>query len=272
MLEAPERKSRGGAILHNPMRRRERAIAEVIRGWGPDLVLLQEATDPRVVSRLSELTELQYYASRPGYSTAFLSRTEPESSKWLELPAIRRAVLEICLPPLTLFNVHLRAVHSNWTEQGRKRELGALLGLIRSEAATPHIIAGDLNTLAPNEDLDLRKLPPRLRLVNWVTGGKVRYETIQIMLDAGYIDVYRSLHYDKGFTFPTWDPHVRLDYLFLPHAYRDRLESSEILDAPGVRDASDHLPLLSVVNMRTKTAEGPETDLESGVPAQPITP
>ena len=228
-------------------RGREMAIAEVIRGWGPDLVLLQEATDPRVVSRLSELTELQYYASRPGYSTAFLSRTEPESSKWLELPAIRRAVLELCLPPLTLFNVHLRAVHSNWTEQGRKRELGALLGLIRSEAATPHIIAGDLNTLAPNEDLDLRKLPPRLRLVNWVTGGKVRYETIQIMLDAGYIDVYRSLHYDKGFTFPTWDPHVRLDFVFAPNEIAERVTECTVLTGLPAPSASDHFPLGAVI-------------------------
>lgn len=228
-------------------RGREMAIAEVIRGWGPDLVLLQEATDPRVVSRLSELTELQYYASRPGYSTAFLSRTEPESSKWLELPAIRRVVLELCLPPLTLFNVHLRAVHSNWTEQGRKRELGALLGLIRSEAATPHIIAGDLNTLAPNEDLDLRKLPPRLRLVNWVTGGKVRYETIQIMLDAGYIDVYRSLHYDKGFTFPTWDPHVRLDFVFAPNEIAERVTECTVLTGLPAPSASDHFPLGAVI-------------------------
>ena len=46
------------------------------------------------------------------------------------------------------------------------------------------MLAGDFNTLAPGEPLDLRKLPPRLRLVAWVTGGQVRYETIQIMLDA----------------------------------------------------------------------------------------
>ena len=31
-------------------------------------------------------------------------------------------------------------------------------------------------------------------------------------------------------------------------------------------------PKNGITNMRTKTAEGPETDLESGVPAQPITP
>ncbi|HSI87752.1 MAG TPA: endonuclease/exonuclease/phosphatase family protein [Pyrinomonadaceae bacterium] len=228
-------------------RGREMAIAEVIRGWGPDLVLLQEATDTRVVSSLSELAELPFYGSRRGYSTGFLSRTEPESFKWLELPAIRRAVLEICLPELTVFNVHLRAVHSNWTEQGRKRELGALLGLIRSEAASPHLIAGDLNTLAPNEDLDLRKLPPRLRLVNWVTGGKVRYETIQIMLDAGYIDAYRSLHYDKGFTFPTWDPHVRLDFVFAPGDVAERVTECEVITSPPAASASDHFPLGAII-------------------------
>jgi exodeoxyribonuclease III len=229
-------------------RGRETAIAEVIRGWEPDVVMLQEATDTRVVSRLSDLAGLPFYESRSGYSTAFLSRIEPVTFKWLELPAIRRAVLEVCLPQLTIFNVHLRAVHSNWTEQGRKRELGALLDLIRSEDASPHIIAGDLNTLAPDEDLDLRKLPPRLRLVNWLTGGKVRYETIQIMLDAGYIDVYRSLHYDKGFTFPTWDPHVRLDFVFAPGDLAERVTECDVITASPAGSASDHFPLAAVIS------------------------
>src|SRR5690606_3297107 len=162
-------------------------------------------------------------------------------------PDVRRAVLEIELPGLTVYNVHLRAVHSNWTERGRKRELRALLSEIEARAEQPHIIAGDLNTLAPNEDLDLRKLPPRLRLVNWVTGGKVRYETIQIMLDAGYIDAYRSLHYDKGVTFPTWDPHVRLAFVFSPAVVPERVTECEVITVLPAASASDLFPLGAVI-------------------------
>ena len=62
-----------------------------------------------------------------------------------------------------------------------------------------------------------------------------------------YVDGYRALHpEDPGFTFPTWDPHVRLDYVFLPAPYVERLGSCEVVTRDGaVRRASDHFPLLA---------------------------
>jgi exodeoxyribonuclease-3 len=70
------------------------------------------------------------------------------------------------------------------------------------------------------------------------------------MLDAQYLDAFRMLHpKDAGFTFPTWDPHVRLDYLFVPGAAVQRLKRCEVMSsAPGLKDASDHLPLLAEVD------------------------
>ena len=82
-----------------------------------------------------------------------------------------------------------------------------------------------------------------------MSGGKVRWRTIQIILDAGYVDAYRSRHTDPGYTFPTWAPHVRLDYFFVLQRDAGRLQSCEIMDVPGARDASDHLPLLSIVEV-----------------------
>ena len=41
---------------------------------------------------------------------------------------------------------------------------------------------------------------------------------------------------------------MRLDYLFLPSRYGSKLVSCEIMDVPGAREASDHLPLLSVLD------------------------
>ena len=67
------------------------------------------------------------------------------------------------------------------------------------------------------------------------------------MLDARYLDAYRMLHpKDPGYTFPTWDPHVRLDYAFVPGPSVDRLKGCEVVAAaPGLKEASDHLPLLA---------------------------
>ena len=110
-----------------------------------------------------------------------------------------------------------------------------------------HVFVGDFNTLAPGEMLDARKLPPRLRALIWLSGGRVRYATIQTMLDAGYVDGYRALNTsDVGYTFPVWDPHVRLDFAFLPARFAERLEACRVIDqAADVRTASDHFPLLA---------------------------
>jgi endonuclease/exonuclease/phosphatase family metal-dependent hydrolase len=60
------------------------------------------------------------------------------------------------------------------------------------------------------------------------------------------VDAYRARHPgEPGYTFPTWGPHVRLDYLFVPAGYLERIRSCEIVQQETVAAASDHLPLLS---------------------------
>ena len=58
---------------------------------------------------------------------------------------------------------------------------------------------GDFNTLAPGEVLELDRLPAWIRALIWISGRELQRETIQMMLDAGYGDGYRTLHpADKG--------------------------------------------------------------------------
>lgn len=229
---------------------REMQISAVIRSCEPDLVILQEATEPAVVERLAAETDMTSWGARHGYSLGFLSRIEVREHHWRNLPELRRPLLEVDLGEATIFGVHLSAVHSNWTERRRIRELRALLASIETHRDKFHVLTGDFNTLAPGELLDLNRLPLRLRIAAWATGGRVRYKTIQMMIDAGYIDGYRSLSSDPGFTFPTWDPHVRLDFLFLPGAYRNCVDACEVVfDAPLVHEASDHFPLFSKIKI-----------------------
>jgi endonuclease/exonuclease/phosphatase family metal-dependent hydrolase len=233
--------------------KREQPLAAVIRQIDPHLVVLQEATRPQVVERLANELGMKAWASRPGHSLAFLSRIEIAHHEWHRPPGTRHHFLELAPAGLDfrVFGLHLSAVHSNWTERRRVRELGATLGAIERHRSGFHVLAGDFNTLAPGEALDLRKLPPRLRALVWLSGRRLRWETIQIMLDGGYVDGYRALHPDdRGYTFPTWDPHVRLDYFFLPAAHAARLTACEIVrDGGAVAEASDHFPLLAHLNM-----------------------
>jgi endonuclease/exonuclease/phosphatase family metal-dependent hydrolase len=228
---------------------RETKLASVIRECEPDIVVFQEATRPQVVERLAAETGLTIWAARAGDSVAFISRSPVESYKWHPLIRPGRGFMEIVLaePRARVYGVHLSAVHSNWTERRRRRELDLMLKSVARDREEFHVFVGDFNTLAPGELLDARKLPPRLRALVWLSGGRVRYETVQTMLDAGYVDGYRMLNTsDAGYTFPVWDPHVRLDFAFLPARFNGRLEECRVIaEAAGVREASDHFPLLA---------------------------
>jgi endonuclease/exonuclease/phosphatase family metal-dependent hydrolase len=229
-------------------RGRERALAEVIRGANPEVVLLQEATDPRVIEVLARETGLTHWGSRPEYSMGFLTKIPVQHHAWHHPVNSRHPFLELALEGVDcrIFGLHLVAWFSKWTERKRRRELRALLDGIREHQHGFHLIAGDFNALAPGELLEVRKMPRWIRAMVWLSGRDISRETIQLALDEGYVDAWRRLHpNDAGFTFPTWDPHVRLDYLFVPERYADRVAVCEVLFAPEelVREASDHAPI-----------------------------
>lgn len=226
---------------------RERALVEVIRGQAPDVVVLQEATRPQVVARVAEACAMTSWGAVPRRSLGFMSRVPIATHHWIRPRWSQHAFLELhpAGTDLRIFGVHLSAVHAAWTEARRVRELRALLQAIGAHDHREHVLVGDFNTLAPDERLDTGRLPRRLRLLVWLSGGRIRWQTIAIVLNAGYVDGYRSLHLaSAGYTFPTWDPHVRLDYAFLTPAVAPRLTACEVVtDEPAVRAASDHFPL-----------------------------
>jgi endonuclease/exonuclease/phosphatase family metal-dependent hydrolase len=79
-----------------------------------------------------------------------------------------------------------------------------------------------------------------------MSGGRIRWRTIQVVKDGGYVDVFRSLHpSDPGLTLPTTTPQVRLDYLFVPAPHLEQVTSCDVVRADAARQASDHFPLLS---------------------------
>ncbi len=226
---------------------REEALATVIRAAAPDLVVFQEATKPTGIEQLSRATGLPYWGTRRGDSLGFISREDVQAT-WHHPRVSRHAFLEIVLPGSAwrIFGVHLSAVTAAWTERRRFYELRALLVAIEQHQQGPHALVGDFNTLAPGELFDFRRLPARLRALVWLSGGRIRWRTIQAVLEAGYTDAFRRLQPDLvGHTFPTWDPHARLDYLFVPGGCIDRVASCRVFTPEHVREASDHFPLIA---------------------------
>lgn len=227
---------------------RENALAQVIRQASPDLVVFQEAIHPEVIERLASVTGMAFWAARKSHSIGYISRNEIAYHEWHYPKGARHSFLEI-VPSGTetrIFGLHLSARFSKWDELRRTREIGALLEGIKRHEAGFHILVGDFNTLAPGEVLELKRLPAWIRALIWISGRKLQRQTIQLMLDANYLDAFRSLHSETGYTFPTWNPHVRLDYAFVPKTFTARLLRCEVVEEPRelIREASDHCPLM----------------------------
>jgi endonuclease/exonuclease/phosphatase family metal-dependent hydrolase len=97
-------------------------------------------------------------------------------------------------------------------------------------------------------------LPLRLRPFVWLSGGRIRWRTVQTVLDAGYVDGYRLMHGSvPGPTLPTVNPYVRLDYVFVPHAFAARVLSCDVVRHADAVRASDHFPL--VADLHTANGE-----------------
>jgi exodeoxyribonuclease-3 len=233
-------------------RGRERQIVEVIRAAAPDLVVFQEATDTRVVERVAEDAGLPFCAARRGHSIAYASRAAVAHHAWHHPEGSRHPFMEIVLGDghTRVFGLHLSARFSKWSERKRAREMRSLLKGIEQHQEGFHVLAGDFNTLAPGELLEMRRMPYWIQALVWLSGRDIQRETIQTVLDAGYVDGYRRHHpAEKGYTLPAWEPRVRLDYLFLPARYADRLKSCDVFTRPPAASASDHLPLLAQIEI-----------------------
>jgi exodeoxyribonuclease-3 len=227
---------------------RTAAIAAVINACAPDLVLLQEATDRGNVERIAEATGMAEWRAFDKQSLGFLSRRPVASCGWVRPRVSRHAFVEV-VPEgerLRVFGVHLSAVHAAWTEHRRVMELRALLRSVARHQDGFHVLAGDFNTVAPGDLFDSGRLPMRVRPLVWLSGGRIRWRTVQTVLDAGYVDGFRQAHPDDpGHTLPTSHPHVRLDYVFVPTSHQARIAACNVVRDPAAVAASDHFPVLA---------------------------
>jgi endonuclease/exonuclease/phosphatase family metal-dependent hydrolase len=234
-------------------RKRQKQLTEVIRAVAPDLVVFQEAIDPEVIKNLAAATGLPFWAARREHSIGYISRHEISHHEWHYPAGAKHSFLEIEIKgsEARIFGLHLSSMFSKWAERRRVREIRALLKSIEKHQQGFHVLVGDFNTLAAGELLDVRRMPAWIRGLVWLSGRDIQRETIQIVRDAKYADAYRSLHPDdKGYTFPVWDPHLRLDYLFVPERFTSRVLQCEVMaDLPVALVASDHFPLLAELDL-----------------------
>ena len=223
--------------------------------------MVQEATDPATLEHIAAACGMADWRCYPRQSLGFLSRRPVAFSRWTRPRLSKHAFIEV-VPSgeqLRVFGVHLSAVHAAWTERRRVMELRSLLRAVSEHEQGFHVLAGDFNTVAPDEPLDLTALPLRLRPLVWLSGGRIRWRTIQTVLDAGYVDGYRLKHGNvPGATLPTTNPHVRLDYVFVPQGFASRVAACDVVRHEVAVRASDHFPLVADLRTAIEEFTGPQ--------------
>ena len=234
-------------------RAQEDEVYEILVHADADVVALTEADDPHVVARLAERLQMEpVWAEGSGdRHVATFSRHPIEHRQIYNRPPLTQAALEteIRLPGLTLtvYNVHLLPILLLPFEFRRWQALGRLLQIIRERQVGPHLIVGDLNSIAPGDRVLHRRNPPRMQRIIALQAFRVIRLALPRLLKAGYTDCYRTLHPDDdGFTFMPQNPTTRYDYIMADSRLAPALRRCDLLkEPPAVYTASDHFPLFA---------------------------
>lgn len=236
------------------------AIYTVLAYTKADVIALTEADDPQVVATLAERLQMeQVWAQGSGdRHIATLSRFPVLEWHIYNTPPLTQAALETRLDvygqPVTVYNVHFLPYLLLPFEVRRWQAVGELLQLIKQHQPGYHLIVGDLNAIAPGDQVLQRKNPARMRRVMALQLWFIFRLAIPRLLRAGYVDCFRHLHpRQAGFTWHTQNPTTRYDYILAHYTLVPFLKSCRLVDEiSAVFHASDHFPLVAEFGLPAK--------------------
>lgn len=222
-------------------------LASVMRQQRPDAIALLEANSRLHAQQLADDLGMQlvFGEANSEFHVAWISRLPIIRWQNHRLPLLEKTLLEIELAwdgtPVYLFATHLHAGRWHKDDEQRTQEMRALLAILGERTGQLHLLVGDLNTVHPTDSLSAGP-----RQEDHIPGLALSSRmVIPLLLDAHYVDCYRTLHPNEpGYTFqvpsPLW---LRLDYLFASPELGSRLVACDVISNPNALTASDHLPV-----------------------------
>lgn len=238
---------------------REDYILEVIRAVNPDLIVIQEVMDVRTLTFLAQTLEMQSFIGKGNTNrkVALLSRLPVLDFKnYHPIFPIRNNVVEAEIQYQPNKSFHLIGVHlipGPWLgiELWRYWEANYILKRFQQFSQRPFLIAGDFNSVAPNDKVIINRIPIRLKIILWLQGNYVFHYSLQSLLSSGLIDCFRFINpKDDGFTLPPPQPNIRLDYIFINDVMKKYLKNCWVVREPNaVTKASDHYPVVAEFNI-----------------------
>lgn len=236
--------------LHFGGEGRETQIIEVLHTINSDVIVLTEASKPKVVEVLANALNMQSInATGRKTSIAILSRIPIKNWNNFYPKDIGRPLLEasIAMPSgqlITIFGLHLQCHFFKHNERQRVHELETYLRYIQSRNCGSHMLLGDFNAVSYTDQPRLDRMPLKEKLMLWWEGGHIYHDAIQTLTEQDYIDCFRALHLaETGFTLPVNAPNIRLDYIFADRQLAQQLMACCVVTEPEVTlIASDHFP------------------------------
>lgn len=215
---------------------RDAGVAAVIKQSGADVVTLDEVAYRDIFDKLAARVGFHsvWVKSKDPYSVGILSRYPIRScTPFVDPPmhhAAYRCQITIRGVKWWIFGAHLYPGKGAYAEKTRAQEASFLLAKMKALAPAHVVLAGDLNSQTPGENVD----EPLL--------------VIPMIKEAGFIDSYRELHSldeNSGFTItpPPWGHwERRVDYVF--HSGNVRAIAARVISSVrGYSWPSDHAAL-----------------------------
>ena len=236
---------------------REVHILEVIQNAQPDIVILQEVFTEEFLRSLSQSLEMNYFmgGGNKERKVALLSKllVRAFQSHHPVFPIWRNFIeAEIEYEPskiARMIGIHPIANLGIVFEIWRRWEANYIIRHVRRYQNMSCLIAGDFNAIAPGETVNMATMPNWLKWIIYLQGNRVYHFSIAKFLSAGFIDCFRSLNSDEGFTLPPPNPNSRLDYVFVNATMRTYLKKCWVIREPAsINLASDHYPVMAEFN------------------------
>jgi exonuclease III len=237
----------GGEGRHN-------YFLDVIQNSKPDVIILQEVYTVEILKFLSDALGMNYCfgAGNRERKVALLSKFPVRTFRSYHpiFPIWRNfADAEIEYEPhktIRVIGVHPIANLGVLFEIWRLWEAIYIANHVESNRNELLLIAGDFNAIAPGEKTRTENMPNWLKCIIYLQGNRVYHFSIAKLLAAGFVDCFRSLNTDDGYTLPPPKPNARLDYIFVNAKLKQYLSKCWVVREPeSVNLASDHYPVIA---------------------------
>jgi endonuclease/exonuclease/phosphatase family metal-dependent hydrolase len=177
--------------------------------------------------------ELVHGEANSPFAVAWLSRLPVERAENHRVPALDKTLLEVEIGGLRLFATHLSAGRAPRAEPRRVAEVDAILERV---AGNECVLVGDFNSTHPGDEVGV---PPA---GEHAPSGYVSRRPIELILERGLVDCFRTLHPDeRGWTYTSEQPWARFDFVFAAPGLDVR--RCDVLASAG--NASDHFPVVA---------------------------